>query len=93
VPGAALPILDDYAHIRRVPGQMRRDLAAAMADYDNEFGRAELSGGGEHVIEHGRAADRVQHLRELGFHPRSRARGKDDDSGRTAHSHVAVLLD
>jgi hypothetical protein len=72
---------------------MRGDLAAAMANHHDELGRAEFPGGGEHVIEHGRAANWVQHLRELGFHPRPRTRGKDDDGGRTAHSHVAVLLD
>src|SRR5262249_557374 len=37
-------------------------------------------------------ASRMQRVRELGFHPSSRARGRDDNSGRTAPSHVAVLL-
>ena len=93
MPGAALPVLDHDPYVRRVPGKMSGDLTAAMAYYDDQLSRAELPGGGQHVIEHARTTDRVQHLRELGFHPRSRARGKNDDSGRPAHSHVAVLLD
>ena len=72
---------------------MSGDLAAAVAHHDDHLGRADLPGGNQHMIEHACATDRVQYLRELGFHSRPRPRGKDDDSGRTAHSHVAVLLD
>ena len=87
-----LPVLDDGPGIGRVRGEMAENLAAAMAHHDDELGRAQLPRGGKHVIEHGRAADRVQDFGDSRLHPRARPRGQDDYGAKTAHSHLAGLL-
>ena len=78
--------------LRRVPGQILGDLAAPVTHHHDETDRIGLARGGQHVPEQGLAADRVQNLRGIGLHPRTFARGQDDDRSRTAHTHLAVLL-
>ena len=63
-----------------------------MAHHHDEADRIRLAPGGQHVPEQGLAADLMQHLGGVGLHPRTFARGQDDDRSRTAHTHLAVLL-
>jgi len=92
VPGPAPVMLDDHPRVGGVRAEMADHLVAAVAHHDDEFCRVQLAGCCQHVIQHAPAANPVQHFREGRPHPRARARGKNDDGGRTAHTHVAALL-
>jgi hypothetical protein len=85
-------VLDHHAHVGRMLAEMADHLLAAVTDHDDDLARIYFAGRCQHVIEHGPAANPVQHLREGGFHPRARTSGKDDDGCRMAQTHVAVLL-
>jgi len=54
-------------------------LFGQMTDDDSGGGGIEGIGGAEDVLNEGQARRFVQHLRELGFHPRSLAGGKHND--------------
>ena len=88
---AALASLDDHPCVRCVLGQVADDLVPPMADDHDDAGRIQFPCGGEHVVQHGPAADRVEHLGQRRVHPGASACSEDDD-GRTARTHVVVLL-
>ena len=88
VAGPALAVLHDRPHVGRVLGQVAGDLFAAVAYHDDQFRGVQFAGCGHHMVQHAPATDRVQHFRQVGFHPRARACGKNDDGGRTAFTHV-----
>jgi hypothetical protein len=92
VAGAALAVLHYGLGVRRVLGQVRGDIATAVSHDHDEPDRICFPGGCQRVPEQGVAADLVQHLGDVGLHPRTFACGEDDDRSRTAHTHVVVLL-
>jgi len=89
VPGTALALLHDDRRVGRVLRELGSDLAAGMADHHDQARGLELARRGQDVPQHRAAADRVQHLRGAGLHPRALTRRKDDDRGRTAGAHSA----
>ena len=62
---------------------MGPDLGRVIADHDDDPLAAERLGGVDGVIQHGAAADRVQHLGQGRLHPRALAGGENDGGPRT----------
>ena len=90
--GTALPVLDHDLGVRGMPGEMGGDLPATLADHHDQAPWLKFPGRGHHVVEHRTAAYRMQDFRGASLHPRALARRKDDDGGRTVHTHSARLL-
>ena len=58
--------------------QRRLHQFRPVADHHDHAADAAFGQGVEHVMDHRPAADREQHLGQLGLHPRSLAGGQDD---------------
>ena len=81
--GALLRLLeDDHALMR---GDQGLDLLALVADHDHQPFGAERVDRRQQMGEHGLPGDRVQHLVQVGLHPRALARGEDDGGDGPGH--------
>ena len=87
VAGAAQPVLHHHPHVRGAPGRFGADLVPAVTGHHDEALRAESGRRRQRVPEHAATAQGMQHLRDARSHPRTLARGEDDDSDRARLAH------
>src|SRR5579863_1164826 len=76
--------------LRAEPFDYGGNIFSLMAHDDEQLRRLERAAGAHHVLDKRASTGAVQHLREVGAHARSLARGENDDGGVT-RSHRKTL--